>query len=293
MKNTEIVKRILEFLHAENQRDWLNYEKFLSHNVQWTFFSIEGTRVVNGRENYVNTMKRIYENLDSTFNIISLLSNDELGIVMAELEMDNRRSVDVFELRDGLILREREYYDGVYWYNQLMQKQSVSMTIELEEKFLETIKKITYLLSAVENWAIDGSASLALQGIDLKPHDIDILTDGKNAYKIQTILSEFMEKPVRHTSNGKYDSHFGLAIINGINVEIMGDLRVFRNGHWSGLQNPTDCKVKVINLQGAQVPVVSLDSQVSTGYLQERIRKKFNDLDQTPNEKSDNENRLT
>lgn len=35
------------------------------------------------------------------------------------------------------------------------------------------------------SWAIDGSTSLALQGIDLNPHDIDILTDSMGAYRIQ------------------------------------------------------------------------------------------------------------
>ena len=101
----QLEKIILEFLEAENERDWQNYEKFLSDNVQWTFFSIEGTRIVKGKENYVDTMKKIYENVTSTFDIISILSDDELGIVMAELKMDNRRSVDVFELQNGLILR--------------------------------------------------------------------------------------------------------------------------------------------------------------------------------------------
>lgn len=30
---------------------------------------------------------------------------------MAELEIEERRSVDIFEFKDGLIYREREYFD--------------------------------------------------------------------------------------------------------------------------------------------------------------------------------------
>jgi len=275
----QLEKIILEFLEAENERDWQNYEKFLSDNVQWTFFSIEGTRIVKGKENYVDTMKKIYENVTSTFDIISILSDDELGIVMAELKMDNRRSVDVFELQNGLILREREYYDGVYWYEQLNQKQILSMDIVLESKMLETVKLISSLLSSAENWAIDGSASLALQGIDLKPNDIDVLTDENGAYEIQTLLSDYLETPVRHISNDKYDSHFGTVVINEIRVEIMGDLRVFREDRWSDTQNPRNCKIKVVNLEGIRVPVVSLESQISTGYLLERVRRNKDNLE--------------
>lgn len=266
-------------MHACDERDWQNYEKFLSDNVQWTFFSIEGTRIVKGKENYVDTMKKIYENVTSTFDIISILSDDELGIVMAELKMDNRRSVDVFELQNGLILREREYYDGVYWYEQLNQKQILSMDIVLESKMLETVKLISSLLSSAENWAIDGSASLALQGIDLKPNDIDVLTDENGAYEIQTLLSDYLETPVRHISNDKYDSHFGTVVINEIRVEIMGDLRVFREDRWSDTQNPRNCKIKVVNLEGIRVPVVSLESQISTGYLLERVRRNKDNLE--------------
>lgn len=275
----QLEKIILEFLEAENERDWQNYEKFLSDNVQWTFFSIEGTRIVKGKENYVDTMKKIYENVTSTFDIISILSDDELGIVMAELKMDNRRSVDVFELQNGLILREREYYDGVYWYEQLNQKQILSIDIVLESKMLETVKLISSLLSSAENWAIDGSASLALQGIDLKPNDIDVLTDENGAYEIQTLLSDYLETPVRHISNDKYDSHFGTVVINEIRVEIMGDLRVFREDRWSDTQNPRNCKIKVVNLEGIRVPVVSLESQISTGYLLERVRRNKDNLE--------------
>ncbi len=33
---------------------------------------------------------------------------------MAELEMEGRRALDVFEFRNGLIYSEREYYDDNY-----------------------------------------------------------------------------------------------------------------------------------------------------------------------------------
>jgi hypothetical protein len=35
--------------------------------------------------------------------------------VIAELELLSRRSVDVFEFENGLIMREREYYDHIVW----------------------------------------------------------------------------------------------------------------------------------------------------------------------------------
>lgn len=264
---------ILEFFRAENERDWTKYQNYLSNQVEWTLFTVDGFIVVKGKDDYIRTMKRIYENLDSTFEIISLLSDDERGLVMAELEMDSRRSVDVFEFSGRLISREREYYDGLYWSVEQERRQIISMDIKLENKMLEIVKRIAYMFSPVENWAIDGSTSLVLQGLELRPHDIDILTDEKGAYQIQDILGKFVEIPLRHISNERYDSHFGVASMDGIRIEIMGDLKVFRNGRWSETQNPERLKIKVIKLQGTKVPVVSLESQISTGYLQERLSR--------------------
>ena len=58
-------------------------------------------KAVVGGEAYVKTMIRAYQNM---------VSDIERGIVIAELELLSRRSVDVFEFENGLIRREREYY---------------------------------------------------------------------------------------------------------------------------------------------------------------------------------------
>lgn len=119
----EIEKRLLEFLDAENKRDWEEYEKYLSDDVEWTTFGPPGRRIVKGKEQYVTTMKNIYDKIHSTFRIVSIATNPEVGTVMAELEMSSRRSVDIFEFKDNLIFREREYYDDSYW---LTEFQSLS-----------------------------------------------------------------------------------------------------------------------------------------------------------------------
>ena len=44
-----------------------------------------------------------------------MVSDIERGIVIAELELLSRRSVDVFAFENGLIRREREYYNDSFW----------------------------------------------------------------------------------------------------------------------------------------------------------------------------------
>ncbi|MCL5680948.1 MAG: hypothetical protein M1515_02730 [Candidatus Thermoplasmatota archaeon] len=100
----------------------------------------------------------------------------------------------------------------------------------IPEQFMKTILFLKERIPSSVRWAIDGSTSLAIQGVDIISHDTDILTDCKGAYRIQDALKDCSVKPISHSSNGKYDSHFGTLNINGTKVEIIGDLKVFRDG---------------------------------------------------------------
>ena len=107
-----IKNRLVKFFEAENRRDWKTYEGFLSPDVEWICYDRPHRSVIRGRSNYLVAMKKAYQDRDSTFKIINLLVDEESKVAIAELEMGGRRSVDVFEFKDGLIHREREYFDS-------------------------------------------------------------------------------------------------------------------------------------------------------------------------------------
>ena len=144
----------------------------------------------------------------------------------------------------------------------------------LNPTFVEVIKLISENIPSNIKWAIDGSTSLALQGIDVTPHDIDILTDHEGAIRIQESLKKYNVGPISHSSNEKYDSYFGTFKMKSIKVDVMGDLRVFRSGKWSTPQNPSTVDITNTNLEGAPIPVVSLKSQTESGYLSERLKSR-------------------
>ncbi len=68
-----------------------------------------------GGEAYVKTMIRAYQNISARFKVLNMVSDIERWIVIAELELLSRRSVDVFEFENGLIRRERRYYNDAFW----------------------------------------------------------------------------------------------------------------------------------------------------------------------------------
>ena len=64
-----------------------------------------------GKEDYVKTMIKAYRDLPEKFKCLNMVSDPERGVVIPDLEPLSRRYVDVLEFENGLIRREREYYD--------------------------------------------------------------------------------------------------------------------------------------------------------------------------------------
>jgi hypothetical protein len=122
-------------------------------------------------------------------------------------------------------------------------------------------------------WAVEGSTSLALQGVSVTPADLDILSDKEGAYRISCLFEEFVTTPVRYRKSPRFMSYFGVLKIRGVKVEIMGNLRVFREGKWSKPMSPATINIKRVQLKGIELPVVSLAEQEAIGYLQERLGK--------------------
>jgi hypothetical protein len=74
-------------------------------------------------------------------------------------------------------------------------------------------------------WVLTGSMGLALRGVPLTPGDIDIQTDEAGAYEIERRLAGFVTRPVAYGAAPHIRSHYGKLEIDGVQVEIMGDIQ--------------------------------------------------------------------
>ncbi|MFO7918557.1 MAG: ParB N-terminal domain-containing protein [Anaerolineae bacterium] len=126
-------------------------------------------------------------------------------------------------------------------------------------RYLNALQAICTRLEGGEIvWAITGSAGMALQGVPLAVHDIDVQTDRDGAYEIEEHFSPCVVTPVRYVASERIRSHLGALEIAGVRVEVMGDVQKRRDdGRW---EVPVDVAryrrwTKVGDLQ---VPVLSL-----------------------------------
>jgi hypothetical protein len=130
----------------------------------------------------------------------------------------------------------------------------------IETQYLATLHKIYLRLKDCRSiWAITGSLGMTLQGMDLKVHDIDIQTDRGGAFEIEGKFSENIIDPVRYSQSERIRSYLGKLGIDGIQVEIMGDIQKrIDEKTW---EEPVQVEHhrKWVNIDGMQIPVLSLE----------------------------------
>lgn len=87
-----------------------------------------------------------------------------------------------------------------------------------ENDIYKLLKFITEKLAEVDlNWRLDGSANLLVQGIDLKPNDLDIATNDKG---LEIFYFQFNNLIVEDRLGEKFEGRTVVLKIDGQEVEI-------------------------------------------------------------------------
>jgi len=123
------------------------------------------------------------------------------------------------------------------------------------------VLRIVYdaLEAAGVNWVVTGSLGLALQGVPLVPHDIDIETDAQGTYRVAELFADKVSKPIAFSTGNRIRSHFGALQIGGLKVEVMGGMEHQREDDtW---ESPADLDVhkRYVNACGMRIPVLALE----------------------------------
>ncbi len=109
------------------------------------------------------------------------------------------------------------------------------------------------------NWVITGSLGFALQGVPVQPNDIDIQTDTVGAYEIENLFLDVVIRKVEFSATERIKSHFGALQIDGIEVDIMGNIqKKGADGLWEEPVDPAHYR-QMVEIDGLLVPVLSLE----------------------------------
>ena len=104
-------------------------------------------------------------------------------------------------------------------------------------------------------YCIVGSMSLFLEGLPVEPSDIDILTTKESAFKIDELLGSHRTLECELRESNAFRSYFGKYRIDCIDVEIMGELQIRKNGKWNRPLIPSSIETKYVTIDGESVRI--------------------------------------
>lgn len=112
-------------------------------------------------------------------------------------------------------------------------------------------------------YAIRGTASLVLQGLEMHVADLDILCDKEVALECNQLFKEYLISKVAFSETEKFKSYFGKFEIEGIPVEVMGEWQI-KDGKskWSQVFNASaEEKTKII-LGNQEISVTNFETEL-------------------------------
>ena len=129
----------------------------------------------------------------------------------------------------------------------------------IERGYLLALRRVCGRLSDLKHpWAITGSLGLALQGVAVDIHDVDIQTDRGGAYQMERLLAGNVIKPVSFIESETIRSHFGQVELDGCRIEIIGDIEKRSELGWD--EPPRLLQIiRTIRFEDLSVPVIDLD----------------------------------
>ncbi len=131
----------------------------------------------------------------------------------------------------------------------------------IDTKFEEAIRIIFERLEKSKiKWALIGSTNMAVQGMDIKPRDLDIVVQLKDLNKMQSIFSEYHASAVKElpvmTDEPAWDVKLS---INLVEVQVLGERDT---GEYVGklLAN----KLIHIRMDNLAIPCFTLEAEAQT-----------------------------
>jgi hypothetical protein len=143
-----------------------------------------------------------------------------------------------------------------------------------ENDYLKVLEKIvSRLKDSSIAWVVTGSLGMALQGIPVQVHDIDIQTDKDGAYGIENYFAEYVVQPVHYSESERIRSHLGVLKIDGIKVEIMGDIQKRLGDQIWEEPVKVERYRRWVEVGGKLIPVLSLEYEYQAYLKLGRIEK--------------------
>ena len=175
---------------------------------------------------YENKMKFIYCVENAVGRIYENLQIDRYWT-----KTDDGKFIKIYPMDTG--------WDDAWYLVPGYKEAVINNFANLGQSWLEGVfnwKKVLLFLARkfAENgieWYIIGSISEAVLGVEITPHDIDIVVHTKDFYKVRDLFREYTVEPLGDNKGNWLVQYFGKLCIDGASVDVAADDKMNIENH--------------------------------------------------------------
>lgn len=143
----------------------------------------------------------------------------------------------------------------------LREIECIERSMEIKDRIKETLSGVADKLRRVESeWYIIGASALILMDVEVgETGDIDILTTSQGSMELQNLLREQIDPRPLTKEDDLFRSDFARFNLPLMDIEVMGDLQIKKNGLW---QNVYINECQEIQLNNITIKLPTIEEQV-------------------------------
>jgi hypothetical protein len=112
------------------------------------------------------------------------------------------------------------------------------------------------------SWALTGSANHAIQGININPADIDIISDKFGVLEIVKLFSNHVEVYPKYTTADNITSYYAKLNIKNVYVDLFADIKNKFGDHLKNIHSQWRNNICIITTKDTFIPVLSLKYEI-------------------------------
>jgi hypothetical protein len=115
-----------------------------------------------------------------------------------------------------------------------------------------------------------GGASIALHGVPVPVHDIDLEMPVSDVYRFHQLYADYVTLEPELRVGETYRSHFGRYTIEGVQIEVIGDLHRREGDRWHPSSTSTQ---SMLDVEGTPCPVSWLEEETLAYIRRDRLER--------------------
>lgn len=154
------------------------------------------------------------------------------------------------------------------------------MTDNTRDKICSVLQEIHPVMESLAiHYCVIGSAALILSGINIgDTKDIDILVSSKDADRLKHVWADFLDCNYVTQHDDLFRSNFARYNLKALDVEIIGDLEVNKQGQWLPLNIQETKLVALDNNIVVKIPTLEEQKRILIFFGREKDSKRMKQI---------------